>query len=241
MCTMREFYKGTWTTSQVSYPHYPILSSCDNNVGFLEQSQKYQCELLNSTKYFNIKGCEFIRQRNIQIFMIGDSLMAQLYLVPQTKGCRNYVRNDFLTENVPNSTIKDDLFKFYNRTIPMNEKIIVANSGAHYNWLKSGDNHEIIYIHMLHELHKFSTSRSNARFIWLPIPIPPSEYKQDVKWNWESFHYKNKMANNILKRFYKINYRHIPTTINKHDGIHWCQNGPVPRHLMELVNHISQL
>ena len=63
--------------------------------------------------------------------------MGQLYLVPQRKGCRTYVRNDFLTENVPNGAIEDGLFKFYNRTIPMNEKIIVANSGTHYNCSKA--------------------------------------------------------------------------------------------------------
>ena len=237
LCTMQNLMNGSWTACELN--SIVKRSQCDTN-GYIEHKNKFACNWLKNSQHFHVGGCKFIRQYDSNICMIGDSLMGQLYRVPQKKGCRTYLRNDFLTDTKPNNTTPN-LVRFFNITIPRNVNVVVANSGGHYSWLKAGDGFRKSYEHMLHQLHKFSLTRTSVKFIWLPIPIPPSQFTSHKNWNWNSFHSKNVIAKRILKRFHTISYEHLPTVDVKHDGMHWCQNGPIPKHLMELVNHVAHL
>ena len=242
LCTMQNLMNGSWTACELN--SIVNRSQCDTNVGYVEHKNKFVCKWLTNltiSQHFHLGGCEFIRQYDSNIFMIGDSLMGQLYRVPQEKGCRTYRRNNFLTAVAPKNNTTPKLVRFFNVTIPRNVNVVVANSGGHYSWLKAGEGFEKSYEHMLHQLHNFSLTRTSVKFIWLPIPIPSSHFTSHSDWGWSSFHSKNEIAKRILKRFHTISYEHLPTVDVKHDGMHWCQNGPIPKHLMELVNHAAHL
>lgn len=181
ICSVHALYhNGSWISAKTNNAHKSARIQCDKHIGFLESTQ-YVCDWLTSSRLqFHVDGCTFVKHYDNPIFMIGDSIMAQLYLVPQQRGCRTYVRNDFLTEVVPagDNTSQPNLISFYDRTVPPNISVVVANSGSHYNWLKAGSFFEKSYVHMLRQLHAFSLTRPHVKFVWLPLSTIKAQSRQ---------------------------------------------------------------